>query len=97
VKRGINSRVEKQLMIINGEVWFDQDVLTMGNNCKLKYEQLLEAYNRRQCAMVLIKNMVATSKGDRFLQAQHYIIFNKFVDEGVQACLLQLHNKLSSI
>jgi hypothetical protein len=58
-------------MIINGEGDFDQDVLTMGNNFKLEYEQLLEAYNRGQCAMVLIKNMVVTSKGGRFLQAQH--------------------------
>lgn len=54
-------------MIIDGEGEFDQDVLTMGNNFKLVYEELLEAYNRGQCVMVLIKNMVATSKGDQFL------------------------------
>jgi hypothetical protein len=40
----------------------------MGNNFKLKYEQVLEAYNKGQCAMVLIKNMLATSKGDRFFK-----------------------------
>jgi hypothetical protein len=96
MKGGKDNRDEKQLMIIIGEGEFDQDVLIMGNNFKLEYEELLEAYNRRQCAMVLIKNMVATSKGDQFLQAQHYTIFNKLVDEGVRACLLQLHNKLSS-
>jgi hypothetical protein len=65
--KGRDSRGQKQLMIINGEGEFDQDVLTMGNNFKLEYEQLLEAYNKGQCAMVLIKNMVATSKGNQFL------------------------------
>jgi hypothetical protein len=59
VNGGRDNRGEKQLMIINGEGEFDQDVLTMGSNFKLEYQQLLEPYNRRQCAMVLIKNMVA--------------------------------------
>ncbi len=53
-------------MIMNWKGKFDEDVLMIGNNFKLKYEQVLEAYNKGQCAMVLIKNMVATSKGDWF-------------------------------
>ncbi len=46
MRGGKNSRGEKQLMVTNGEKEFDQDVLTMGNNFRLEYEQLLEAYNR---------------------------------------------------
>jgi hypothetical protein len=32
-------------LIINGEGEFGQDVLVLGNNFKIEYEQLLEAYN----------------------------------------------------
>ncbi len=62
--RGGDNKGERQLMITNEEGEFDQDIIAMGNNFKLKYEQLLEAYNRCQCAMVLIKNVATTSKGD---------------------------------
>jgi len=31
------------------------------------------------------------------LKAQHYTILTKVVDETIQACLFQLHNKLSSV
>jgi hypothetical protein len=69
-----------------------------GNDSKLKYEQFLEAYNGGQCAMVLIKHVALTTKGDRLLRIQiHYTIFNKVVDETIWTHLLQLHNKLSSI
>jgi len=46
--------------------------------------------------MVLIKNGVATSKGYRYLKAQYYIIFTKFINETTWTHLLQLQNKLSS-
>jgi hypothetical protein len=38
--------------------------------------------------MVLIKNVTTTTKGDRYLRAQHYTILTKVVDETTQACLL---------
>jgi hypothetical protein len=63
VRGGKNNKGDKQLMIVDGRE-FDQDVRAMGNNFKLEYEQLLEAYNGGQCTMVLIKNVVATSKRD---------------------------------
>jgi hypothetical protein len=47
--------------------------------------------------MVLINNVTTTSKGDQYLKVQHYTILTKFIDEITQACLLQLHNKLSSV
>jgi hypothetical protein len=68
----------------------------MGNNFKTKYEQFLETYNGGQCKMVLIKNVATTSKINHFLKAQHSIISNKVIDEGVQPHLPYLHNKLSS-
>jgi hypothetical protein len=46
--------------------------------------------------MVLIKNVITTTKGDRYLTAQYYIILTKVVDEATQARPLQLHNKLSN-
>jgi hypothetical protein len=36
--------------------------------------------------MVLIKNVIATSKGDKYLKAQHSIIFTKVVDVTTQTC-----------
>jgi hypothetical protein len=80
-------------LITNGEDEFDQDVFALGNNFRTKYEQLLEAYNGGHYAMVLIKNVITTTKGDRYLKAQHYTILTKVVDETTQAHLLQLHNK----
>jgi len=44
--RGVgDNKGEKQLLIIDGEGEFDQDVFTFGKNFRIKYEQLLEAYN----------------------------------------------------
>jgi hypothetical protein len=50
-------------LIANGKGEFDQDV-AFGNNFKAKYEQFFEVYNGGQCAMVLIKNVTTTSKGN---------------------------------
>jgi hypothetical protein len=32
-------------LIVDGEGEFDQNVLVLGNNFKIEYEQFLEAYN----------------------------------------------------
>ncbi len=63
-----NNKGENQLLIIDGESEFDQDVFALGNNFKTEYEELLEAYNEGQCAMVLIKNVA--SKEDWYLRTQ---------------------------
>jgi hypothetical protein len=80
--------VKKILLIVDGEGEFDQDVFIISNNFKTKYEQLLEVYNGGHCAMVLIKNVTITTKGDRYLRAQHYIILTKVLDKVTQTCLL---------
>jgi hypothetical protein len=49
-------------MIVNEEGKFNKDVLAMGNNSIIKYEQLLEAYNGGQYTMVLIKNLATILK-----------------------------------
>ncbi len=75
-------------MIVDGEGEFDQDALILGNNFKIKYEELFKVYNGSQCAMVLIKNVTTTSKGDKYFKAQYYTILTKIVDETTQVCLL---------
>ncbi len=72
------------MLIIDGKGEFDQDALVLGNNFKTKYEELFEVYNGSQCAMVLIKNVTTTSKGNLYLKAQHYTILTKIVDETTQ-------------
>jgi len=57
-------------LIVDGEGEFDQNVLTFGNNLKIKYEQFLKTYNGHQCDMVLIKNVATTSKVYQYLKAQ---------------------------
>jgi hypothetical protein len=64
VRGGRDSKGERQLLIVDGEGEFEQNVLILGNNFKTYNEQLFEAYNGGQCIMVLIKNMVTISKGD---------------------------------
>jgi hypothetical protein len=44
-------------------------------------------------SMVLINNVITTTKGDHYLKAQHFTILTKVVDEITQTHLLQLHNK----
>jgi hypothetical protein len=39
----------------------------MGNNSKIKFDQLLEAYNGGQCIMVLIQNVLVTSKRNKIV------------------------------
>ncbi len=72
-------------------------LITLDNNFKIEYEQLLKAYNGGHYAMVLIKNVTTTIEGDQYLRAQHYTILTKVVDEVIQICILQLHSKLSSV
>ncbi len=84
------------MLIVNGEGECHQNVLALGNNFRTKYDQLLEAYNGGQCVMLLIKNVATTSKGDRYLKAQHYTILTKVVNEAIQVRLFQLHGKLSN-
>ncbi len=68
-------------MITHGQSEFDENVLVLGNNFRIKYEQVLEAYNGGQCAMVLIKNVTTTSKGNQYLRAHSYTILTKVVDK----------------
>jgi hypothetical protein len=76
--RGVrDSRGERLLLIEDGEGEFDPE-----------YEQLFEAYNGDQCAMVLIKNVTITpSKGDQYLKAQHYTILTKVVNGAIRVHL----------
>ncbi len=74
-------------MIVDGKGEFDQDVFVFGNDFKTKYE-LLEVYNGGQFAMVLIKNVTTTTKGDQYSKAQHYTILIKIVDKTTRIHLL---------
>jgi hypothetical protein len=47
---------------------FEKGDMHVGNNFKIEYDQLVEAYNGGQCAMLLIKNVTTTSKGDQYLR-----------------------------
>jgi hypothetical protein len=55
-------------LIIDGEHEFDQNVLTLGNNFRIEYEQFLEVSNGDHYAMVLIKNAIIATKGNRYLK-----------------------------
>jgi hypothetical protein len=68
VKGTQDSKGEKQLLIVDGEGEFDQDIFTLNNNFRTKYEQFFQAYNGGQCVMVLIKNVTTTSKGYQYLR-----------------------------
>jgi hypothetical protein len=71
------------LFIVDTKCEFDQDILTIGNNFKAKYEKFLEVYKWKSMCLVLIKNMIITSKGDQYLKAQHYTILTKVVDKPI--------------
>jgi hypothetical protein len=89
VVKGIKEiKGENQLLIVDGEGEFNKNVLAFGNDFKTKYEQFLEVYNGSHCVMVLIKNITRTTKGNRYLKAQHYIILTKVIDEVTQVHLL---------
>jgi len=51
------SKHEKKFMIVDGEDEFNQNVLVLGNQFKIEYNQLVEAKNYGRCAMVLVKNV----------------------------------------
>ncbi len=91
-----DNKAEKKLLIVDGKGEFDQNILALGNNFRIQYEQLLKAYNGGHCGIILIKNVTTTAKGDQYLTAQHYTILTKVVDEATRIHLLQLHNKLLS-
>jgi len=84
-------------LIANVKGEFDQNVFVLDNNFITEYEQHFETYNGGQCVLVLIKIVPTTSKGDRYLKAQQYTIFKKFVNEVSQALFFKLHKKVSII
>jgi hypothetical protein len=75
VVKGIgDNKGENQFLIINGKGESNKNVIALSNNFKTKYEQFFETYNGSHYAMVLIKNVITTTtKGNRYLRAQHYI------------------------
>ncbi len=81
-------------MIKNGKGEFDQDVFILSKILN-KIQNIFKIYNGSQCAMVLIKNVPITSKGDWYLRTQQYTIFTNIINETIWACLLKLHDKLS--
>ncbi len=85
-----DNKAEKQLLIADGECEFDQNVLALGNNFRIWYNQLLEAYNGGLCVMLLTMNVTTTSKGDQYLKAQHYTILIEVVDEATWTHIFQL-------
>jgi hypothetical protein len=82
------------LLIANGKNEFNQNIFAFSSNFITKYDQLLKACTESQFDMLLIKNMITTSKGYWYLKAQHYTILTKVVGETIQAHLLQLDSKL---
>jgi hypothetical protein len=40
---------------VDGKGEFDENILALGNNFKIEYEQFFETYNEGQCVMVSIK------------------------------------------
>jgi hypothetical protein len=46
--------------------------------------------------MVIINNVITTTKWDQYLKTQHYTILTKVMDETIWIHLLRLHNKWSS-
>jgi hypothetical protein len=61
------SKHEKELMIVNGEGEFNQNVLVLGNQFRIEYDQLVEAKDYGQFAIMLVKNVTTTIISDRFL------------------------------
>jgi len=66
---------------VDGKGEFDENILALGNNLKIEYEQFFEAYNEGQCVMVSIKNVTTPSKRYWYLKTQCYTILTKVVDE----------------
>jgi hypothetical protein len=63
---GVNSH-EKQLMVIDDEGEFNQDIFAFESSFKTDYDQLVKIKNVNQCAMVLVKDVIATTTSDQFL------------------------------
>jgi len=53
-----DNKDEKQLLIVDRKGEFDRNIIALGNNFKIEYEQLLKVYNGSQCVIVLIKNVI---------------------------------------
>jgi hypothetical protein len=62
------SKHDKQLMIADGESEFNQNILVLGNQFRIEYDQLVEAKNYGRCVMVLVKNVTTTIISNQFLQ-----------------------------
>jgi len=54
----------KKLLIADGEGEFDQDVFVFGHNFRTNMNNFLKGYNGGHCAMVLIKCVTITTKGN---------------------------------
>ncbi len=63
------SKHEKKLMIANGEGEFNQDVLVLGNQFKIEYDQLVEAKNYGQILYINCLFYASVCRGPKMSQA----------------------------
>ena len=83
-----------QLLIADGDTEIDNDIVALGPQFQVEYNQIVEAFNNGLCVMVLFKNITISQTGDRYLCTNASTIISTVVDNFVQEQLKAIHSKL---
>ena len=83
-----------QLLIADGDTENDNDIIALGPQFQVEYNQIVEAFNNGLCIMVLFKNITISQTGDRYLCTNASTIISTVVDNFVQEQLKAIHSKL---
>ena len=83
-----------QLLVADGDTENDNNIVALGPQFQVEYNQIVEAFNNGLCVMVLFKNITISQIGDRYLCTNASTIISTVVDNFVQEQLKAIHSKL---
>ena len=83
-----------QLLVLDGDTEDDNDIVALGSQFQVEYNQILEAFNNGLYVMVLFKNITISQTGNQYLRIDADTIISTMVDNFVQKQLKAIHSKL---
>lgn len=85
-----------QIVLVDGCTKYNHDTLVFSDNFQGEYNQIVEAFNSRQCVMALFKNISTIQIGDWYFVMRCYNIISTIVDDFFHMQLQVIHKKISN-
>jgi len=94
--KGGNNENLNQIIIVDGITHDDHDTFRFSRHFHDEYLKIKEAFKSGEEVLVMFKNIITTSKYDRFLKTNAFSILTPVVDEEELAKLLHICSRISN-